>query len=182
MLLPYYLPFATLLVVVTFYCWRCYSSFTRKYNYLALKLYKRYTTNAQGGEEQQINPMEEKVPMIPKGLFKEACKELMPLQESVGILAVQLFSLLTFFFVVFAVIMETPDASDQAKATAMFFTALVPEIIEMVFSKDPGMEELDDEFFDKKLKNVVDEYSASAENKNDIIIHNVREENAENTV
>ncbi|KAL9988867.1 hypothetical protein ACROYT_G003358 [Oculina patagonica] len=164
MRLPYYLPFATLLVVVAFYCWRCYNSFARKYNDLALKLYKHYTAHAQGGEEKQINPMEEKVPVIPKDLFKKACKDLMPLRKSIGLLVVRFFALLTFFFVVFAVIMETRDASDQAKATATFFTALVPKIIEMVLSKDPGMEKLDDELLDKKAKYIVDNYLTSTEN------------------
>ncbi len=108
MRLPGYLPVATLVVIVAFYCWRCYNSFTRKYQNLAIKLYKHHKTNAQGGQDQQVNPMEEKVLVIPKGLFEKACKELMPLRESVGILVVKLLSLLTFFFVVYAVIMETP--------------------------------------------------------------------------
>ncbi|XP_078366514.1 uncharacterized protein LOC144650663 [Oculina patagonica] len=184
MRLPYYLPLATLLVVVAFYCWRCYNSFTRKYQNLAFKLYKHYTTNARGEQDRHVRNLRQNAdaPAIPKDLFEKACKDLMPLRKSIGLLVVRLLALLTFFFVVFAVIMETPDASDQAKAAATFFTALVPKIIEIVFSKDPRMEELDDEIFDKKLKNVVDEYPICSQNKNDIIILNVREENAANAV
>ena len=180
MRLPDYLPVATLVVVVAFYCWSCYSSFTRKYYNLALKLYKHYTKNAEHKQATSLRDYE--APVIPKGLFEKACKDIMPLREDIGLLVVRLLSLLTFFFVVFLVIIGTPDASDQVKAAATFFTALVPKIIEMVLSKDPRMANLDDELLDKKVKYIVDEYSNLAENKNDIIIQNVMGESAENSV
>ncbi len=34
----------------------------------------------------------------------------------------------------------------------------------MVFSKDSGLEKLEDELLDKKVKSIVDEYSSSTEN------------------
>lgn len=161
---PGYLPVATLVVVVAFYCWRCYTSFTRKYQNLAIKPYKHRKTNAQSGQDQQVNPREDEVPVIPKKLFEKACEDLMPVRESVCIVVVKLLSLLTFFFVIFAVIMETPHASDRVKATATFFSASVPKIIEMVFSKDSGLEKLEDELLDKKVKSIVDEYPSRTEN------------------
>lgn len=176
--LPDYLPYATLVVIVAFYSWRCYSSFTRKYYNLLLKLYKHHKASAQGTEDEQvISFREDDAKVIPKDLFEKVCKKLIPLRESVGILVVKLLSLLTFTFVVFAVIMETPEASDRAKATATFCTVLVPKIIEMLFSKDAAMEELDDEIFDKKVKYIVDEYINSADNScnnNDSVVENER--------
>ena len=190
MRLPGYLPTATLVVVVFFYCWKCCRSFTRQYHNLVLKLYKHagdktniqsgkdqlgnsevdevpmIPNNIQGGEGQQVNPEVDKVPVIPKDLFEKACEDLMPLRESISLLVVKLVSLLTFFFVVFAVIMETPHASDRAKATATFFTALVPKIIEMLLNKDPGMEKLGDEVFDEKVKHIVEQYRSTTESNN----------------
>ena len=40
--------------------------------------------------------------------------------------------------------METPDANDRANATATFCTALVPKIIEMLFSKNVATKGLAD--------------------------------------
>ena len=180
--LPGYLPIATLVVVVSFYCWKCYSSFSRKYRNLALKLYKHggYKTNIQIDVGQQVNLEVDKVPVIPKDLFEKACQDLMPLTESISLLVVKLVSLLTFVFVVFAVIMETPDASDRAKAAATFLTALVPKIIEMVLNKDPGMEKLDDDVFDEKVKHIVKQYRSTTEsnsNGGDTSVENSNDNN-----
>lgn len=103
------LPHIAIAVNTVNYFWCYYSSLTRNLRSLAFKLID--------GEHQQGNPGEDEAQMIP----------------IVYILVLRLLSLLTFFLVVFAVVMETPDASDQAraKATATFLTVFIyiPKII-----------------------------------------------------
>lgn len=119
-----------------------------------------------GEAEQVVTPREGELRVIPKKLFRRACKELMPVRQSLGLFVVQFILIFAFFLVVFAVIMETPDAkaSDQVKATATFLTALVPKIIEIVYNKDSEMQEFNDEFQDKNIKSIVDNYSSTTQN------------------
>ena len=177
------LPYGTFYIVIAYYVWSCYRSFTTKYNHLALKLYKHYKPSAQnvdnmstrpnsgngeqhGEAEQVVTPREGELRVIPKKVFRRACKELMPVRQSLGLFVVQFILIFAFFFVVFAVIMETPDAkaSDQVKATATFLTAIVPKIIEIVYNKDSEMQKFNDEFQDKNIKSIVDNYSSTTQN------------------
>lgn len=88
----------------------------------------------------------------------------MPLRESIGILLVKIIPILTGIFIFFAVIMDTPGASDRTKAIGALFTTLLPYLVEMLFDKGSDMEKLEDEIFGDKVRCVVDEYFSNARN------------------
>lgn len=162
---PTYLPYVILVVVIAYYVWRCYSSFTRKYDKLALKLYKHYKAKTQGEENDSVHCRDNTKYVIPKKLFEEACTKMkMPLRESIGILLVKIIPILTGIFIFFAVIMDTPGASDRTKAIGALFTTLLPYLVEMLFDKGSDMEKLEDEIFGDKVRCVVDEYFSNARN------------------
>jgi len=91
------LPFVACFVLVLYYFWSSYSSFTNKYQDLGLAVFKHYksykksqdiqvtdmtlnTDSAQNAAGNQNNVMK-----ILKELFHTACEELMPLSEKVSV-------------------------------------------------------------------------------------------------
>lgn len=187
MLSPDYLPYASLGVALTYYVWMCYRSFTRKYVKLALKVYKHYKTKMQekeGTRKEKERKARESQRIIPKDLFMEARNKIMPLRESISILVLKIIPIVNGIYILFLVIMETPGASDRAKAILTLLTTLIPLIYEILFGKDPDMEKLDDETLDETVESVVHEYllpnSGNGNVGNQAIRNNNEDVNGEN--
>ena len=159
-----YLPIASLVVVIAYYTWLCWSSFTGKYDNLLVKLCKHYGAKTQDDDNELVKRKEDNTSVIPKDLFEEACKKLKtPIGESRRIVVLKIVAILTVIFSLFAVIMAAPGSSDTVnidivKAAGMFLTVSLPKISEMLFNKGSKMKELEDDIFDKRVKYVVDEY------------------------
>ncbi len=138
------LPFLACFVLVLYYMWSSYSSFTSKYQDLALSLFKHFkksrsemcvtmTLNTNQVPENASNADDSKdnVMKIPKKLFHMACEELMPIREGVCILLLKVTVIVSFVFLVFSItMMLNVGATPVMKALLTFLTGS--------FSQDRG--------------------------------------------
>ena len=157
------IPYLLLLVLCTSYCSSCYYSFTRKYDDLAAKLYSHLKIRVQQGDETDIKHAlyleHNKKRAIPKYIFDKACRELMPLGENVCKSLFYIFLVLSFFVLVFTIVMETPGVPDRMKITTAFLVAAIPKLVEIVvLKKGDKMEELEEQELDEKIQSIVDDY------------------------
>ena len=157
-------PLVACFVLVLYYLWSTYSSFTNKYHDLSLTLYKCYKTAGHGQisnealitdpEQENTLTSENKsdVVRIPKGLFDMACEELMPIREGVCIFLLKFLLFVSFVFLTFLLTIRlNVGATPVMKALVTFFTGLFPKIVAMYF--DGGRQ--------KRLQNlVIDEVKA----------------------
>jgi len=146
------LPYVSLIVLVCYYFWSSYSSFTNKYHDLSLILFKCYKEHrpdrisnsedvvtadpeAESTENTEItaNPNnKDNMITIPKDLFDMACEKLMPVRGSVCILFLKVILIVCFVFLVFLMIMKSKTgATPQMKAVLTFFTGSFPKIAEI---------------------------------------------------
>ena len=146
------LPYVALIVLVCYYLWSSYSSFTNRYQDLSLILFKCYkehrrdrisnsedvvTADPEAGNtesaESTSNPNNKgNVITIPKDLFDMACEKLMPVRGSVCILLLKVILIVCFVFLVFLMIMKSKiEATPQMKAVLTFFTGSFPKIAEI---------------------------------------------------
>ena len=149
------LPFVACLVLVSYYSWSSYSSFTNKYQDLAVALYhKQHPVREQRALHKNPDDNEDNESLlarycnktgqwdtenydlrrIPKELFNMACTELMPVRENTRKLVSKVTSCLIFLFLVllFTILLE---ANALKKTLVMFFAGLVPRIITFYFDK-----------------------------------------------
>ena len=155
--LPDILPTASLWLVFVFYLWKCYIPFPRKYNKLAITLYKYYIAKKVPAVDiQQV----QKERLLPKDLYLKACDKLMPLQESKGELVMKVIVYMVITFLIFIFITEAPKGklNDVTKALGTVVASLIPKALEMLFDKDPEMKKADDEDFAKEVAFFVEEY------------------------
>ena len=143
------LPFVACFVLVCYYLWSSYSSFTNKYHDLSLMLFKFYKKSQHeqiSSEELLIimHPVQDVTPnhwdktghvvRIPKGLFDMACEELMPIREGVCKLLLEVTIILSFVFLTFWLIMKLDvSATPVTKALVTFFTGSFPKIVAIYF-------------------------------------------------
>lgn len=143
------LPLVACFVLVCYYLWSGYSSFTNKYHDLSLTLFKFYKTSQHeqiSSEELLIimDPVQDVTPnhwdktghvvRIPKGLFDMACEELMPIREGVCKLLLEVTIILSFVFLTFWLIMKLDvSATPVTKALVTFFTGSFPKIVVIYF-------------------------------------------------
>ena len=148
------LPYVSLIVLVCYYLWSSYRSFSNKYHDLSLILFKCYKEHrrdrisnfedvvtadpeAESTENTESTPNpnnKDNVITIPKDLFDMACEKLMPVRESVCILFLKVILIICFVFLVFLVIMKSKSgATPQMKAVLTFFTGSFPKIAEVYF-------------------------------------------------
>ncbi|XP_020602044.1 uncharacterized protein LOC110041110 [Orbicella faveolata] len=99
------LPFVACFVLVLYYFWSSYSSFTNKYQDLGFAIFKHYksykksqdiqvadmTSNTDSTQNAVGN--QDNVMKIPKELFHMACEELMPIRESVCVLLLKIVAI-----------------------------------------------------------------------------------------
>lgn len=115
------LPFVACFVLVLYYCWSSYSSFTNKYQDLALALFKHYKF-CKKSQHSQVTTMilntdsvlkntpntvgnKDNVMKIPKELFHMAREELMPIRERVCVLILKVTIIVSFVVFVFSLTM-----------------------------------------------------------------------------
>ena len=139
------LPFVALIILICYYFWSGYSSFTNKYHNLSLKLFKCYQKYRHDQISNEVAAMTTTIPIqaentsspegkgnvvkIPKELFDMACEKLMPIREGVCILVLKVFLILSFVFLAFFLIMGLQiDATPGMKALATFFTGSFPKV------------------------------------------------------
>ena len=137
------LPFLACLVLVCYYLWSRYSSFTDQYQDLAVTLFKSYKkprhihvldealpAEQENESDKLSNPKNKRnVVRIPKDLFDMACEELMPVREGVCKLVLKVTSILCFVLLVFSMIMSWDvGATPVTKALMTFFTGSFPKI------------------------------------------------------
>ena len=154
--LPDILPFAILALVVVFYLWKCYIPYPRKYNKLAITLYKYYKTKIGAGDNQQ----DQNERSLPKDLYLKARENLMPLQESKAELVMKVIVYMVIIFLIFVFITEAPKSklNDETKALGTLLASFIPKVVEMLFDKDPELKKADDEDFVKAVAIFVENY------------------------
>ena len=170
------LPFAACSVLVLYYLWSSYSSFTNKYQDLGLALFKHYKSfktsrhgqitdvilntdplleNTQNASGNSDNPVK-----IPKELFQMAYEELMPIRESVCVLILKVTLIVSFVLFVFSLIMLlNVSATPAMKAFLTFASGSLPKIF-VIYTVD-GRRQKDIETLtaDEKIPLIVQKYT-----------------------
>ena len=152
------LPYATLGLVVTFCVFDQYRSFCRKYDHLALKLYKHWNAKVQC-VDQEMGPIP-RDDCIPKDLFQNACNTLpgFSCTENIGKMVGRTILLVIFLSIAFCYIMTRPHIDDNVKAFATLLTSLLPTISKNVFTDSRESQRLKDEILSNRVKSVVETY------------------------
>ena len=163
--LPNYLPFASLGLVIIFYLWQVYAPYPREHNDLAFKVEKYYAKRVDA-IDKPVCYTQDCLRVIPKELYEETCKKLMPLEESRSKLALKFFAFLFFIFLVSVVITESPKINDEAKAVGTLLTMVFPTIVEMFFGEYPAVKKANEDALDKRVESVVEEYLAKRQQRN----------------
>jgi len=143
------LPFIACFVLVLYYFWSSYSSFTNKYQDLGLTLFKHYKSYKKSRRHSQVTDMtistdsllentqnavdtKYDVMKIPKELFHMACEELMPIRESVCVLILKVALTVSFVFLVFSLtILLNVGATPVMRTLIAFLTGSFPKIVAM---------------------------------------------------
>lgn len=163
--LPNYLPFASLGLVIIYFLWKVYTPYPRKHNDLAFKVEQHYAKRV-GAKAKPVCYTQDCLRVIPKELYEETCKKLMPLEESRSELALKFFAFLFFIFLVSVVITESPKIDDEAKAVGTLLTLFIPKIAEMFFGENPAVKKANEDALDERVESVVEEYLAKKQQRN----------------
>ncbi|XP_068755275.1 uncharacterized protein [Montipora capricornis] len=170
------LPFIVLFVLVCYYTWFSYSSFTTKYHDLSLTLFKGYQQNRQrqdpgeaavvtSNDPEQANsttssPIEDSgnVIKIPEELFDRACEELLPVREGVCVLFLKVVSILSCVLGVFFLIMQLDSgATPVMKALMTFFTGSLPKIV-TIYVDGGRRKTVDEMVIEERAPKIVQDY------------------------
>ena len=163
--LPNYLTFASLGLVIIYYLWKVYAPYPREHNDLAFKVEKYYAKRVDA-KDKPVCYTQDCLRVIPKELYEETCKKLMPLEESRSELALKFFAFLFFILLVSVVITESPKIDDEAKAVGTLLTLFFPKIAEMFFGESPAVKKANEDALDKRVESVVEEYLAKRQQRN----------------
>ena len=172
------LPFMACIVLVFYYVWSSYCSFTNKYQDLALALFKQYkrsghrqvtdlTKNTDLCQENTPNSAdnENSVMKIPKGLFLVSCEELMPIREGVCILILKITIIVSFVLLVFSLTMLlNVDATPVMKALLTFFTGSFPKIV-AIYVDGGRQKKIEAMVNDEKIPKIVGDYITGTSSK-----------------
>jgi len=196
------LPYVACFVLVLYYVWSNYSSFTNKYQDLAFALFKHYkksqnqkfdagALNSTDQVQQHVGTdYEDNLMKIPKELFCMACEELMPIRDNVCVLVLKVTIIVSFVFLVFSIaILTNVGATPVMKAFLTFLTGIFPKIV-AIYIDGGRHRKIEDmiteqriprilrEYFKKALRScqVRDNYGADV---NETLSQNVNEENIE---
>lgn len=160
-----YLPFASLGLVIISYLWNVYAPYPREHNDLACKVEKHYAKRVDA-KDKPVCYTQDCLRVIPKELYEETCKKLMPLEESRSELALKFFAFLFFIFLVSVVITESPKIDDEVKAVGTLLTLFFPKIVEVFFGEYPAVKKANEDVLDKRVESVVEEYFAKRQQRN----------------
>ena len=165
------LPYVACFILVCYYLWSSYSSFTKKYHDLSLMLYKFYRQSQQheliSKEQLQLDDEEIDTPnsdtrvyevTIPEGLFDTACEDLMPVREGVCTLLLKVTSILSFVYLTFLLILRMDiGATPVMQALATFFTGSFPKILAIYFDRN-RQRRYESTVIEEKVSNIVQNY------------------------
>ena len=168
------LPYLACFILVFYYVWSSYSSFTNKYQVLALTLYKHHKKSpvVTDQETERNTPIPATVISIPKELFHEACEQLMPIRVSVCILVLRVALILTFVFMVFFLAMlydHNFSVKPVTRALLTFLSGSLPKIIH-IFISDKGQKHIEDTAMDEKVSHIIEAYNNSRATEQNIEI------------
>lgn len=140
------LSYLVCFVLVWYYLWSSYSSFTNPYHDLSLTLFKFYKQSQQHEKKireelhkdlENLDTPNGNEVRIPEGLFNKACQEVMPIRESLCILLVKVTLILSFVLYTFLLITRFSVGSTPVlRALAAFFTGSFPKIISICLDGD----------------------------------------------
>ena len=161
------LSYLVCFVLVWYYLWSSYSSFTNQYHDLSLTLFKFYKQSQQHEKKfrEELHKDLEKLDTpngyevrIPEGLFNMACQEVMPIRESLCILLVKVTLSLSFVLYTFLLIMRFGVGSTPVlRALAAFFTGSFPKILSICLDGDTRRKR-DTTVIEEKVARLVQNY------------------------
>ena len=168
------LPYVACLVLVFYYLWSSYSSFTDKYQDLALELFKHYKSyktserskvtdiplNTDSLLENTQNAIgnRDSVLKIPRKLFYVACEQLMPISGSVCVLILKVTTLVSFVFLVFAVAISRNEGATPVMRTLIaFLTGSFPKIV-AIYLKGGNQKKIKAMIAEERIPKIVQEY------------------------
>ena len=176
------LPFVACFVLVLYYLWSSYSSFTNKYQDLAFLLFKHFkpyrtsqhgqvtdmALNTESLLENNQNAFGNKdcAMKIPQKLFYMACEQLMPIRESVCVLILKVATTVSFVFLVFSLtILLNVDATPVMRTLIAFLTGFFPKIV-AIYMDGNREKKIKVMIAEEKIPEIVQEYieGASAAN------------------
>ena len=194
------LPFVACSVLVLYYFWSSYSSFTNKYQNLGLAIFKHYKSYKKS-EDIQVTDMtlnidstqnalgnQDNAMKIPKELFHTAWEELMPIRESVCVLILKLTMIVSFVLFVFSLVMlHNVSATPVMKALLTFLSGSLPKIV-AIYMDGRRHKNIEAMTADEKIPLIVQEYiegisavnqgeENSGEDVDEVKLQNVNEEN-----
>ena len=168
------LPYVACFVLVIYYVWSTYSSFTNKYQDLAFALFMHYKKSRDEkidaralnstdqvleniGAEYEDNSMK-----IPKQLFLMACEELMPIRENVCVLVLKVTIILSFVFLVFSIaILTNVGATPVMKALLTLLTGIFPKIV-AIYIDGGRQRKIEAMITDQRIPKILREYFKKA--------------------
>lgn len=165
------LPYVACFVLVCYYLWSSYSSFTIKYHDLSLMLYKFYKQSQQQDEipKEQLQLDDEEIDTpnsdtrvyevtIPEGLFDMACEDLMPISVGVCKPLLKVTLILSFVYLTFLLILRFDiGATPVMQALATFFTGSFPKILAIYFDGNRHRR-YESTVIEEKVPNIVQNY------------------------
>ena len=169
------LPFLAFILAFVHHLYRCFTSYSEKYQLLKIQLYleiQNYLSReGNGNESSLLLYTESDAVAIPEELFEIACQELeMPMLRSFLAVLYPMVGVVVFYFFVFASIMvcgASTGISPLIKTISIFFVTSIPTILQLFTSgkNDKKLKEISDEL---RLKNVVARYAERGPRDNDI--------------
>ena len=152
------LPYIACFILVFYYLWNSYSSFTNKYQALALTLYKHHKkSSVHTDQEVGGKPLPGTVVKIPKELFDLACEQLMPVRVSVCTLFLRVTLILAFVLLVFSLIAENHiSATPATRALLIFLSGSLPKIIDIF---NGGQKNIESIAIEEKAHYIIDNYN-----------------------
>ena len=167
------LPFVALSVLVLYYFWSSYSSFTTKYQDLGLALFKHYksyksrhsqvtdmslNTDSLPENSQNYLGSKDNLMKIPKELFRIAYEELMPIRESVCVLILKVTLIVSFVVFVFSLIMLlNVSATPVMRALLTFLSGSLPKVV-AIYIGGRRQKNIESMAADEKISFIVQEY------------------------
>ncbi len=164
------LPYVACFVLVLYYLWSSYGSFTNNYQDLAFALFKHYKKSrhdkfvamaANANTNQvQVNTAdyEDDVIKIPKELFDVACEELMPIREGFCKMILKITVIASFVVLVFSIAMlRSGGATPVMKALFTFLTGLFPKIL-AIYIDGGRQKQIEAMVTDEKIPKILHEY------------------------
>ena len=168
------LPYVACFVLVLYYAWSSYSSFTNKYQDLSFALFKKYkksedkkfdarSLNSTDQVQENIGAeYDDNLMKIPKELFCMACEELMPIRDDVCILFLKFTGIFCFVFLLFSITMlSNVGTTPIMKALFTILTGILPKIV-AIYIDGGRQRKIEAMITDQRIPRILREYFKKA--------------------